>query len=153
MSYLQHIVGSSGARLASCALLLLAGTGCIDFGLGLSPTVGGLLQSVVREGEALPEFARAAGGAGTMRVSGQIVGRLKCDYIDSNLEESGGDLRLTLTIISGRQGCNSRTPTTISYLANIFNLDPGPTGIVVEYRYEGVDGIAGERLDTVVEVR
>ena len=142
------------ARFTVGALFLLAGTtGCFDLGLGLSPTVGGLLQSVVREGEALPEFARAAGGSGTMHVSGQIVGRLRCDFIDSELEASGADLELTLTIISGRQGCNSRTPTTISYVANIFNLDPGPTGIVVEHRYEGVDGVPGKRLDDVVTVR
>ena len=154
MQQLQHIVRNTRACFAAAAVFLLAGTAaCIDFGLGLDPTVGGLLQSVVREGEALPEFARAAGGSGTMRVSGQIVGRLSCDYIDSDLEESGGDLRLTLTIISGRQGCNSLQPTTISYLANIFNLDPGPTGIVVEHRYEGVDGVAGKRLDTVVDVK
>ena len=150
----QHLVRSPRARVATAVLFLLAGgTACIDFGLGLSPTVGGLLQSVVREGEALPEFARAAGGSGTIRVSGQIVGRLKCDYIDSQLDQQGGDLKLTLTIVSGRQGCNSLTPTTISYLANIFNLDPGPTGIVVEHRYDGVDGVPGERLDDVVTVR
>ena len=153
MQHFRHIGRIARGCFAAFAVSLLAGTaGCIDFGLGLDPTVGGLLQSVVREGEALPEFARASGGSGTMRVSGQIVGRLACDYIDSELEESGGDLKLTLTIISGRQGCNSLQPTTISYLANIFNLDPGPTGIVVEHRYEGVDGVAGKRLDTVVDV-
>ena len=154
MQHPRHIMRNPRARLTAGALVLLAGTtGCIDFGLGLAPSVGGLLQSVVREGEALPEFARAAGGSGTMRVSGQIVGRLKCDYIDSDLEESGGGLKLTLTVISGRQGCNSLTPTTISYLANIFNLDPGPMGIVVEHRYEGVDGVPGKRLDDVVTVK
>ena len=151
---LRHILHRGRVLLAAFALSLLAGTsGCLDLGLGLSPAVGGLLQSVVSEGEALPEFARAAGGPGTMLVSGQIVGRLRCDYIDSELDVRGDGLKLTLTIISGRQGCNSRTPTTISYLANIFHLDPGPTGIVVEHRYEGVDGVAGKRLDDVVTVR
>ena len=149
----RYIIRNPRARFTVGALLLLGGTtGCLDLGLGLSPTVGGLLKSVVREGEALPEFARAAGGSGTMRVSGQIVGRLRCDYIDSDLEVSDGKLKLTLTVISGRQGCNSLTPTTISYLANIFNLDPGPTGIVVEHRYEGVDGVPGKRLDDVITV-
>lgn len=127
-------------------------SGCLDLGVGVSPTVGNMLSSVVSEGSALPEFARAAGGPGSMRVSGQIVGRLRCDYLSPDLREVDGGLELAITIVSGRQGCNSRTPSTLSYVANIYNVEPGSWSILVEHRYEGVDGTPGERLYDVVTV-
>lgn len=133
-----------------CALLGMSG--CLNLGIGLDPTVGNMLASVVSEGEALPEFARAAGGPGTMRVSGQIVGRLRCDYVSPDLREVDGGLELTVTIVSGRQGCNSLTPTTLSYVANIYNVEPGSWSILVEHHYDGVDGRPGERHYSVVTV-
>ena len=140
-------------RYAIGVVCILVGlSGCLDLGIGISPTVGNMLSSVVSEGSALPEFARAAGGPGSMRVSGQIVGRLRCDYLSSDLREVDGGLELAITIVSGRQGCNSRTPSTLSYVANIYNVEPGSWSILVEHRYEGVDGTPGERLYDVVTV-
>jgi len=143
-------------RQARCAIgvvgVLLGLSGCLNLGVGLSPTVGNMLSSVVSEGSALPEFARAAGGPGSMRVSGQIVGRLRCDYVSPDLREVDGGLELSITIVSGRQGCNSLTPSTLSYVANIYNVEPGSWSILVEHRYEGVEGVPGERLYDVVTV-
>ena len=130
-------------------LLAILVTGCL--GLGIGPAVA-VLQSVVAEGEALPEFTRAAGGTSSMTVSGQIVGRLRCDTIEGQVKETSDHVRVTITVISGRQGCNSTQPTTLSYIANVLNLDPGLTSVVVRYRYEGVDGVSGVRLDTLVTV-
>ncbi len=133
-----------------CALLGISG--CLDLGLGVDPTVGNLLTSVVSEGSALPEFANARGGPGSMRVSGQIVGRLRCDYLAPDLRQVDGGLKLAITIVSGRQGCNSLTPTTMSYVANIYNVEPGSYSILVEHRYDGVEGSPGERLYDIVTV-
>ena len=138
----------------ACVLvgIILIPSGCLDLGLDLSPAVGTMLSSVVREGEALPEFARAAGGPGSMRVSGQIVGRLRCDYLENDLREVEGGLELVVTIVSGRQGCNSRVPSTLSYVANIYNVKPGSWSILVEHRYKGVEGVPGERLYDIITV-
>lgn len=114
--------------------------------------VGSLFTSVVREGYALPEFANARGGPGSMRVSGQIVGRLRCDSLSPDLREVDGGFELAITIESGRQGCNSLTPTTMSYLANIYNVQPGSHSLLVEHRYDGVDGSPGERLYEIITV-
>ncbi|WP_419857713.1 hypothetical protein [Candidatus Palauibacter irciniicola] len=146
-------VGNRQARRAIGVVCILSGlSGCLNLGVGVSPTVGNMLTSVVSEGSALPEFARAAGGPGSMRVSGQIVGRLRCDYLSPDLREVDGGLELVVTIVSGRQGCNSLTPSTLSYVANIYNVEPGSWSILVEHRYEGVDGTPGERLYDVVTV-
>ena len=77
-------------RLAAIGALAMVHAACLD--LGLSPAVGGVLQSVVVEGEALPEFARTTGGNGTAQVSGFIVGRLRCDTIDGDVEERNSEL-------------------------------------------------------------
>jgi len=37
-------------------------------------------------------------------------------------------------------------------VANIYNVEPGSWSILVEHRYEGVDGNPGERLYDVVTV-
>lgn len=124
-------------------------TGCL--GLDTGPTFS-LLQSVVSEGEALSEFSRAAGGTAAMTVSGQIVGKLPCDEIRGEIEEVDGDIRFTVTMVSDRQFCNGRSPTTFSWIANILNLDAGSKGVRVRYRYQGTDGIPGVVLDTVVSV-
>ena len=138
--------------LAGVVCVLFGMSGCLNLGVGVAPTVGNMLTSVVSEGSALPEFARAAGGPGSMRVSGQIVGRLRCDYLSPDLREVDGGLELAITIVSGRQGCNSLTPSTLSYVANIYNVEPGSWSILVEHRYEGVSGVAGERLYDVITV-
>ena len=138
--------------LAGVACIVSGIPGCIDFGLGVDPTVGSLFTSVVQEGSALPEFANARGGPGSLRVSGQIVGRLKCDSLSPDLRRVEGGLELAITIVSGRQGCNSLTPTTMSYLANIYNVEPGSYSLRVEHRYDGVDGSPGERLYQTVTV-
>lgn len=124
-------------------------TGC--FGLGLDPAVA-VLQSVVAEGQALPEITRAAGGTRSLTVSGLIVGKLRCDSVEGRVKQSGGELKVTIAVISGHQGCNSTQPTTLSYIANILNVDAGLSSVVVRYRYEGVDGVAGVRLDTLVTI-
>ena len=138
--------------LAGVVCVLLGMSGCLNLGIGVSPTVGNMLTSVVSEGSALSEFARAAGGPGSMRVLGQIVGRLRCDYLSPDLREVDGGLELAVTVVSGRQGCNSLTPTTLSYVANIYNVEPGSWSILVEHRYEGVSGVPGERLYDVITV-
>lgn len=149
----MRIVGNRQARHAIGVVCILLGlSGCLNLGIGLSPAVGKIYTSVVDEGSALPEFARASGGPGSVRVSGQIVGRLRCDYVSPELREVDRGLELAITIVSGRQGCNSLTPTTLSYLANIYNVEPGSWSILVEHRYEGVDGTPGERLYDVVTV-
>ncbi len=153
MGDVETIMRDKQVRDAVGVVCLLFGlSGCLNLGIGLAPTVGNLQQSVVSEGEALPEFARAAGGVGVVYVSGQIVGRLRCDYLVSDLKEVSGGLEISVTVVSGRQGCNSRQPSTLSYLGNIFNLDPGPMTVVVKHRYQGVTGIAGERFNSVVNV-
>lgn len=149
----MQIVRNRRARYAIGVVCILLGlSGCLNLGIGLSPAVGKIYTSVVGEGSALPEFARASGGPGSVRVSGQIVGRLRCDYVTPDLREVDGGLELAITIVSGRQGCNSLTPSTLSYLANIYNVEPGSWSILVEHRYEGVDGTPGERLYDVVTV-
>ena len=146
----RNIVRFTSTRItAFFGLLAFLVTGCL--GLDLDPAVG-LLQSVVAEGEALPENIRAAGGNNSMTVSGQIVGRLRCDTIDGKVKQSGDEVRVTITVISGRQGCNSTQPTTLSYIANILNIKRGLRSVVVRYRYEGVDGVSGVRLDTLVTI-
>jgi len=146
-------VGNRQARRAIGVVCILSGlSGCLNLGIGLSPTLGSMHQSVVSEGSALPEFARASGGTGSVRVSGQIVGRLRCDYLSPDLREVDGGLKLVVTIVSGRNGCNSLTPSTLSYVASIYNVDPGSWSILVEHRYEGVGGIPGRRLHEVVTV-
>ena len=141
-----------GRYLVGVVCVLFGMSACLNLGVAVSPTVGNMLTSVVIEGSALPEFARAAGGPGSMRVSGQIVGRLRCDYLSSDLREVDGGLELAVTIVSGRQGCNSQTPTTMSYVANIYNVEPGSWSILVEHRYDGVSGVPGERLYDIVTV-
>lgn len=149
----MQIAGNRRARRAvGVGFVLLGLSGCLNLGIGVDPTVGNMLTSVVSEGSALPEFARAAGGPGSMRVSGQIVGRLRCDYLSSDLRKVDGGLELAVTVVSGRQGCNSLTPSTLSYVANIYNMEPGSWSILVEHRYEGVAGIPGERLYDIVTV-
>ncbi|MYG50098.1 MAG: hypothetical protein F4164_12225 [Gemmatimonadales bacterium] len=146
-------MGNRPGRRAIGVVCILSGfSGCLNLGIGLSPIVGNMRQSVVSEGSALPEFARAAGGPGSVRVSGQIVGRLRCDYLSHDLREVDGGLRLVVTIVSGRQGCNSLTPSTLSYVADIYNVEPGSWSMLVEHRYEGVDGTPGERFHDVVTV-
>lgn len=112
----------------------------------------GLLQSVVATGEARPDYARAAGGTAAATVSGQIVGKLPCDEVAGDVKESGGTLEVTITLRADRQFCNGVAPTTFSYVANLLNVAAGNRQIVVEHRYEGVDGNDGVRLDTVVVV-
>lgn len=124
-------------------------TGCL--GLETGPGFG-LLQSLVATGEALPEVTRAAGGTAAATVSGQIVGKLPCDEVNGEVQENGKNLRIIITLRADRQFCNGQAPTTWSYIANIVNLDPGDRGIIVEYRFRGVDGNEGVRLDTVVVV-
>jgi len=125
-------------------------TGCLldlDTGPGF-----GLLQSVVATAQALPEEVRASGGTATATVSGQIVGKLPCDEVLGEVKEDGSALRVTITLRADRQVCNGIAPTTFSFIANLLNLDPGERPLRVEYRYVGLDGNNGVRLDTAVVV-
>lgn len=120
-------------------------------GLGVSPAIS-VVKSVVVEGEALPEFSRVSVGYNTARVSGQIVGRLRCDTLDGEVKQREDHIEIVINLTSGQQGCPGRVPTTLSYMANVFNLRPGPTGVVVKHRFEGTDGVSGIRLDTLITV-
>ena len=110
------------------------------------------MKSVVVEGEALPEFSRVSVGYNTARVSGQIVGRLRCDTLNGKVKQRRDNIEIVITLVSGYQGCPGRVPTTLSYMANVFNLKPGATNVVVKHRFEGTDGISGVRLDTLITV-
>ena len=125
-------------------------SGCL-LGLDTEPGLG-LLHSVVAEGEALPESTRAAGGNAAVTVSGQIVGKLPCDELYGEVDVDDGELRVRITLNAERQFCAGIAPTTFSYVANILNVESGDRPIVVEYRYVGVDGASGVRLDTLVVV-
>jgi hypothetical protein len=129
---------------------VVAFSGCLlnlDSGPGFS-----ILQSVVATGEALPETTRAAGGTAAATVSGRIVGKLPCDEVAGDVSEKSGTLYVTVTLRADRQVCNGVAPTTFSYIANLLNVPAGEQRIVVEHRYEGVDGVNGVRLDSVVVV-
>jgi len=81
------------------------------------------------------------------------VGRLPCDDITGDVRSEGSSLRIILVMVSGVNGCNGQVPTTFSYIANVLGVAPGPRGIIVEHRFEGVDGPAGVVLDTVVDIK
>lgn len=132
-----------------CIGLLLLATGCL--GLEPGPTVS-ILQSVLIEGEARPEFAQATGRSAGLTVSGQIVGKLPCDEVRAELEEDDDELEVTIRVVADRQFCNGLAPTTWSYVVNILNLPPGQTGVLVRYAFQGTDGVPGVRLDTAVVV-
>lgn len=122
--------------------------------LGLDTDPGfEIRQSVVASGRALPQMATAQGYTGTAAVTGRIVGRLPCDNITGDVHSEGSSLRIVLVMVSGVNGCNGQVPTTFSYVANVLGVEPGPRGIIVEHRFEGVDGPAGVVLDTVVTVK
>ncbi|MDX1396412.1 MAG: hypothetical protein R3195_18670 [Gemmatimonadota bacterium] len=140
-SALQTLGGLIGAAAVSGCLL----------GLDTEPGLG-LLHSVVAEGEALPESTLAAGGTSAVTVSGQIVGKLPCDEVYGEVDVDGDELRVRITVNAERQFCAGIAPTTFSYVANILNVKSGDRPIVVEYRYVGVDGANGVRLDTLVAV-
>jgi len=110
-------------------------------------------QSVVGRGEALPEFSVARGISGGLIVTGQIVGRLPCDLVTGEVKERGDDLEVTVTLIANRSACLGSVPTTWSYLVNVLNVPPGLHGLRVDYKFEGLEGIAGVRLDTLVTVQ
>jgi len=131
------------------SVIALGITACL--GLGVDPAVS-VMKSVVVEGEALPEFSRVSVGYNTARVSGQIVGRLRCDTLDGEVKQRADNIEIVITVVSGFQGCPGRVPTTLSYIANVFNLKPGPTSVVVKHRFEGIAGVSGVRLDTLITV-
>ena len=131
------------------SVIALGITACL--GLGVDPAVS-VTKSVVVEGEALPEFSRVSVGYNTARVSGQIVGRLRCDTLDGEVKQPADNIEIIIPEVSGSQGCPGRVPTTLSYMANVFNLKPGPTSVVVKHRFEGLDGVSGVRLDTLITV-
>ena len=131
------------------SVIALGITACL--GLGVDPAVS-IMKSVVVEGEALPEFSRVSVGYNTARVSGQIVGRLRCDTLNGKVKQRRDNIEIVITLVSGYQGCPGRVPTTLSYMANVFNLKPGPTSVVVKHRFEGLDGVSGVRLDTLITV-
>lgn len=130
------------------ALIVLAGCLGLDTDPGFE-----IRQSVVATGRALPQMASAQGHTRTAAVTGQIVGRLPCDNITGDVRSEGSNLRITLVMVTGVNGCNGVVPTTFSYVANVLGVDPGPRGIIVEHRFEGIDGPAGVVLDTVVNVK
>ena len=109
-------------------------------------------QSVITEGEALDEFSVARGLTGGLIVSGQIVGRLRCDLVKGEVDERDDDVFITVRLIADRSACLGAVPTTWSYVVNVINIDPGQWGVRVDYKYQGFEGIEGVRLDTVVTV-
>lgn len=130
--------------------VVLSLIGCV-FGLDTKP---GLMldQTVFAAGEALAGSVRAAGGTGTVVVSGRIIGKLPCDGLVGDLKEvGGGDLELTITLEATR-ACPGTPPTSFNYLANIVAVEPGERSIEVEHRFVGTDGVGGVVLDTVVTV-
>jgi hypothetical protein len=129
------------------ALLPLAG--CV-FGLDISPALT-VRQTVIAAGEAVSGDVRAIGGNGSVIVTGRIIGKLPCDAVLGELEESGRDLELTI-ILEATRACPGNPPTSFNYLANIVNVKPGEHSIQVEHRFVGTDGVAGVVLDTVVTV-
>jgi hypothetical protein len=133
---------------------LIVAVVCVALGSCLSLDTGPGLhisQTVAAAGEALATTSNARGGNGAVVVSGRIVGKLPCDVVGGDLEESGGDLRLTIRLEADR-GCNGVPPTTWTYLANIVNVEPGSRGVRVEHRFVGIDGEEGVMLDTLVQV-
>ena len=135
--------------VSTLSVIALGAVACL--GLGVDPAVS-VMKSVVVEGEALPEFSRVSVGYNTASVSGQIVGRLRCDTLDGEVTQREDNIEIIITVVSGYQGCPGRVPTTLSYMANVFNLKPGPTSVVVKHRFEGIDGVSGIRLDTLITV-
>ena len=65
------------------AVVAMGVTACL--GLGIDPAIS-VVKSVVAEGEALPEFSRVSSSLGTVRASGHIVGRLRCDTVDGEVK-------------------------------------------------------------------
>jgi len=146
-------VSNSRSTFRLALTLPFLGLAALAACLGLDTDPGfQLQQSVVATGRALPQMASAQGHSGTAAVTGQIVGRLPCDDITGDVREEGAGLRVILVMVSGVNGCNGTIPTTFSYVANIFGVQPGQRGIIVEHRFEGTNGQAGVVLDTVVTV-
>jgi hypothetical protein len=131
-------------------MLLLLLAGCV-FGLDTKPGMT-VQQSIFAAGEALSGSVRAAGGNGTVIVSGRIIGKLPCDVVRGGLKEGGGgDLEITITLEATR-ACPGNPPTSFNYLANIVAVEAGPRSVRVEHRFVGTDGPAGVVLDTMVTV-
>ena len=142
-------------RLTTLTRALLAGgtglllSACFGLGTGLQLTTD---QAVVVEGEALPEFSVARGVGAGIVINGQIVGRLRCDGIRGELKENGEDVDVTITLIADQSACPGAVPTTWAYVFNIFGVDSGQHGVRVSYKFQGFEGVAGLRLDTLVTV-
>ncbi|MGH7539503.1 MAG: hypothetical protein ACRELC_00730 [Gemmatimonadota bacterium] len=139
-------------RLVRRAALLVVPAllgGC--FGLDTGPALQ-LQKSVAAVNEALPTTASAAGGTARVTVSGRIVGKLPCDLLDGDVQESSTEIRLILKLVADQNHCAGRPPTTWSYVANILELEAGTRTLIVEHRFQGVDGQAGIVLDTVLVV-
>lgn len=130
------------------ALVLIASCFSLDTDVALQ-----IQQTVAATGEALPTLASASAGRRSVAISGRIVGRLPCDVIEGDIEESGTRLRITVTVVADRNHCPGRPPTTWSYVANVLAVESGQHAVVVEHRYQGVDGPAGVVLDTLLDVR
>lgn len=145
------------SRLLTPLHLLAIALCCVPLGACLGLDTGpGLTfdQDIVAEGEALADFVRAQGNTAAIAISGQIVGRLPCDQIGIDIDESGSAVDVTITVDGNRNACNGIAPTTWAYVANIVNLDAGQKNLRVDYRFRGVEGsVAGVRLDTTVTVR
>ena len=68
------------------------------------------------------------------------------------MEQKGDTINIAMIVVSGRQTCNSLTPTTLAYSTRVVGLDPGPVEVSVWHGYLGVIGTAGKRASAVVTV-
>lgn len=150
----RFIVPHPGSRFPLLLSLPVLAVAALAACFGLDTDLGfQIQQSVVATGRALPQTASAQGRSGTAAITGRIVGNLPCDDISGEVRSEGSDLRVILVMVSGVNGCNGAIPTTFSYVANVLGVESGPRGIIVEHRFEGVDGQAGVVLDTVVDIK
>lgn len=105
--------------------------------LGLDPSPGVNLQwDVVESGVA--QSVSAVGGRASVVVRGHIPTSLPCNPLAADVRQSGSTVRLTVTLIEGRNFCVGK-PSLFHYVANVVNLKSGSRTLIVEHRFENVD--------------
>ena len=83
-------------------------------------------------------------GRGSVAVFGTIASSRPCNPLAADVRQSGTGVRLTVTLIEGRNLCLGG-PSLYSYVANLVNLKSGSRTLTVEHRVED-----GERTTEVV---
>lgn len=132
----------TAARVAA-PLLLAAGSlaaaslaACSVFDLAPGPGLN-LDWDVVGAGELAPDVEAAASRASIV-VSGRIPASLPCAPLKGDLEDSGSNLRLIVTVIEEQNFCVG-SASTFRYVANLFNLEAGDRTLIVEHRFQNTD--------------